>query len=63
MDCSFETTGTTDSEIVKKFSDHAKSAHNMPVLTADVILKVQKALKKQGERTGQRSSSYHENQG
>ena len=47
MDCSFETTGTTDSEIVKKFIDHAQSAHNMPVLTADVLLKVQKALKKQ----------------
>jgi predicted small metal-binding protein len=48
MDCSFETTGTTDGEIVKKFIDHAQSAHNMPVLTAEVLLKVQKALKKQG---------------
>ena len=48
MDCSFETTGTTDSEIVKKFIDHAQSAHNMQVLTAEVLLKVQKALKKQG---------------
>ena len=48
MDCSFETTGTTDSEIMKKFIDHAKSAHNMPVLTADVILKVKIAIKKQG---------------
>ena len=47
MDCSFETTGTTDGEIMKKFIDHAESAHNMPVLTADVLLKVQKAIKKQ----------------
>jgi predicted small metal-binding protein len=47
MDCSFKTTGTTDREILKKFIDHAQSAHNMPVLTADVILKVQKVLKKQ----------------
>jgi predicted small metal-binding protein len=46
MDCSFETTGTTNSEIMKKFIDHAQSAHNMPVLTADVIFKVKKALKK-----------------
>lgn len=46
MDCSFETTGTTNSEIMKKFIDHASSAHNMPVLTADVIFKVKKALKK-----------------
>ena len=48
MDCSFETRGMTDSEIMKKFIDHAKSAHNMPVLTADVILKVKIAIKKQG---------------
>lgn len=48
MDCSFEITGTTDSEIMKKFIDHAKSAHNMPVLPAEVILKVKKAIKKHG---------------
>jgi predicted small metal-binding protein len=48
MDCSFETIGTTDCEIMKKFIDHAKSAHNMPVLTADVIFKVKKAIIKQG---------------
>jgi len=48
IDCSFETTGSTESEIVKKFIDHAQSAHNMPVLTDEVLLKVQKALKKQG---------------
>ena len=46
MDCLFETTGTTEREIVKKFIDHAESAHNMPVLTADVMLKVKKAIKK-----------------
>jgi len=46
MDCSFKTTGTTDKEIIKKFIDHAESAHNMPVLTADVIFKVKKAIKK-----------------
>jgi predicted small metal-binding protein len=47
MDCSFETTGTTDREIMKKFIDHAESAHNLPVLTADVIFKVKKAIKKE----------------
>ena len=45
MDCSFKTTGTTDSEIMKKFIDHAESVHNMPVLTADVIFMVKTALK------------------
>jgi predicted small metal-binding protein len=48
MDCSFETTGTTDSEIMKKFIEHAKSAHNMPFLTADILLKVKKAIKNRG---------------
>jgi predicted small metal-binding protein len=48
MDCSFETTGKTDREVLKKFIDHSESAHNMPVLTADVLLKVKKAIKKQG---------------
>jgi predicted small metal-binding protein len=46
MDCSFETRGLTDCEIMKKFIDHAESAHNMHVLTADVMLKVKKAIKK-----------------
>jgi predicted small metal-binding protein len=46
MDCSFETSGTTEREILKKFIDHAESVHHMPVLTADIILKVQNAMKK-----------------
>ena len=46
MDCSFEMTGTTEREIVKKFIDHAESVHNMPVITADVMLKIKKAIKK-----------------
>jgi len=48
MDCSFETTATTEGEIVKKFIDHAESAHNMPVLTADIMFKMKKAIKKEG---------------
>jgi predicted small metal-binding protein len=47
MDCSFEMTGTTDTGIMKKFIDHAGSAHTMSVLTADVIFKVKKAIKKE----------------
>jgi predicted small metal-binding protein len=46
MDCSFEVTGTSDSEIMKKFAEHAEPAHNMNVLTADIIYKVQNAIKK-----------------
>jgi predicted small metal-binding protein len=46
MDCSFEATGTTEIEVMRKFIDHAGSAHNMELLTADVIYRIQKAIKK-----------------
>ena len=46
MDCSFEVKGTNDNEIMKKFIHHAESAHNMNVLTADVIYRVQKSIRK-----------------
>ncbi len=46
MDCSFEVTGRTHNEIMRKFIDHAGSAHDMNVLTADVIYRVRKVLVK-----------------
>ena len=49
IDCSFETAGTTNSEIMKKCRDHFESAHNMHVFTAEVIFKIKKGIKKKGE--------------
>jgi predicted small metal-binding protein len=46
MDCSYQATGMADNEIMREFIDHAASAHKMEVLSADVILKVQNAIKK-----------------
>ena len=46
MDCSFKATGTTEGELMKKFVEHAEHTHNMKVLNADIIYKVQKAIKK-----------------
>ena len=46
MDCPFEAQGTTNNEIMRKFIDHAESAHKMQVLPADIIFKVQHAIKK-----------------
>ncbi len=46
MDCPFEAKGTTNHELMRKFIDHAESAHKMQVLPADVIFKMQKAIKK-----------------
>jgi len=44
MDCSFETHGSTKHELMRKFIVHAESAHNMQVLSADVIFKVHNAI-------------------
>lgn len=46
MNCSHEIRGSTAQELMKKFIDHAETAHNMQVLAADVILRVQNAIKK-----------------
>ncbi|MCK9590563.1 MAG: DUF1059 domain-containing protein [Methanoregula sp.] len=45
IDCPFEAQATTDHELMRKFIDHAESDHKMQVLSADVILKVQNAIK------------------
>lgn len=47
MDCSFETAGTTEREVMRTFIDHAEKVHTIPVLPADVIFRVQKGDKKQ----------------
>jgi predicted small metal-binding protein len=44
MDCSFEAQGSTEHELMRKFIDHAEPAHNMQVLSADVIFHVQNAI-------------------
>jgi predicted small metal-binding protein len=46
LDCSFQATGTSDNKIMREFIDHAASAHKMDVLSAEVIFKVQKSIKK-----------------
>jgi len=46
MDCPFEAEGTTAGEIKRQFIDHAESAHKMPVLSSDIIFRVQQAMKK-----------------
>lgn len=46
LDCSFEVTGRTNTEVMRRFIDHAGSAHNMNVLSADVMYRVRKAIVK-----------------
>ena len=44
MDCSFEAQGSTAPELMRKFIYQAKPAHNMQVLSADIIFKVHNAI-------------------
>ena len=46
MDCNFEAHGYNEMELMRDFIRHAEPAHNLPVLPAEVIAKVQKAIKK-----------------
>jgi predicted small metal-binding protein len=46
IDCPFEAHGSTNHELMRKFIDHAEPAHKMQVLSADVIFKVQNAIRK-----------------
>lgn len=46
FDCAFEVTDTTECNLIRKFIKHAETFHNLPVLPADLILKINKAIKK-----------------
>ena len=46
MDCSFELTGTTEREVMRKFIEYTETELKMSVLTADTIYRVQMAIKK-----------------
>jgi len=46
IDCSFELTGTSEQEIMRKFIIYAENELKIPVLTGDTIFRVQRAIKK-----------------
>jgi predicted small metal-binding protein len=46
MDHSYELTGTNEREVMRKFIEYAESELKIPVLTADIIYRVQMAMKK-----------------
>jgi predicted small metal-binding protein len=46
MDCSFESTGSTETVVLKKFILHAESSHNLDVLPAELLFKIKGAIKK-----------------
>jgi predicted small metal-binding protein len=46
MDHSFELTGTNEREIMRQFIRYAETELRMPVLTAETIYRMQKAIKR-----------------
>jgi predicted small metal-binding protein len=46
MDCFFEVKGTTEQELIRNLIEHMESEHNIPVLTADVLFRIKKGIKK-----------------
>ena len=46
MACPFEASDANEEELLKKIAEHAKSAHQMPVIPPDVMAKVKTAIKK-----------------
>ena len=46
FDCSFMAKGTTEIEIMRRLIEHLESAHKVSVLSADVLYRAQKAIKR-----------------
>jgi predicted small metal-binding protein len=46
LDCSFEVEGMTEREIMRKFIEYAEAELKIPVLTADMIYRIQNGIKK-----------------
>ncbi len=46
MTCGFETKASTKEELMPLIANHAKTAHNMNEIPADVLQKVNAAIKK-----------------
>jgi predicted small metal-binding protein len=46
MDCSYKVKGTTERELIRQLLSHMESEHNIPVLTADVLFRIKKGIKK-----------------
>jgi predicted small metal-binding protein len=46
MDCSFESTGSTESGVLKEFILHAELSHDLDVLPAELLFKIKGSIKK-----------------
>jgi len=46
IDCPFEVYAISHQELMRKFTEHVEFDHNLPFLSADILLKIKKAIKK-----------------
>jgi len=44
VDCDFEARGETEQEVLQKCAEHAKSAHGMDQIPADLAVKVRASI-------------------
>ncbi len=44
INCPFEARGKTGPEVMRRMIDHAESAHDMPVLAPEMLLKIQTVI-------------------
>ena len=47
VDCDFVARGQTEQEVLKKCAEHARSAHGMTELPADLAVKVKAAIREE----------------
>ena len=45
MECSFTATAESETELMKKVAEHAKSAHNMNSIDSATMEKIKKAIR------------------
>jgi predicted small metal-binding protein len=45
-DCKFEASAPTEAELMTKIAEHAKTAHKMDPIPADIMVKVKAAIRK-----------------
>jgi predicted small metal-binding protein len=48
VDCDFEARGETEQEVLQKCGEHAKSAHGMDQIPADLAVKVRASIHDEG---------------
>jgi predicted small metal-binding protein len=46
MECPFTASAPTEAELMKKIAEHAKTAHKIDPVPADMVAKIRKVIKK-----------------